>query len=223
VLVDRVEPIWAGKIAVVCAPGPSLTPEVTDTVYDGLRRRPRSLVSVTVNNAFERVLVTDVLYACDAKWWNQHAAAVARFGGERWSSHSPNKELMDNKAECALRHNLLLVNGRVGEGWSTDPSYIHYGSYGWNSGFAAVNFTLHRGARRVLLVGFDMRKVNGQGHFFGQHPLPLRNTVNYGKYVREFELAAAKPYPGAEILNCTPGSALTCFPYVDLATALALP
>jgi hypothetical protein len=210
---------WRGQIAVVCAPGPSLTLEAARMVREGLTDRMWHMVSVAVNNAFERVR-TDVLYACDEKWWDRHAAAAARYEGTRWSSHSWDKEVRDNKAECALRHNLHLVQGRHGEGWSTDPTYIHYGL---NSGFAAVNFTMHCGVRRVLLVGFDMRKVAGQGHFFGEHPAPLRNTVNYGKYVREFEKAAAKPYPGVEIINCTPNSALTCFPYVDLATALALP
>lgn len=67
------------------------------------------------------------------------------------------------------------------------------------------------GAARVLLLGFDMRGA----HYFGPHRAPLKNTdaARFEKFKRQF--AAYRP-PGVEIINCTPGSALSCYPLGQL-------
>jgi hypothetical protein len=61
------------------------------------------------------------------------------------------------------------------------------------------------------------------GHFFGRHPNGLANTGPdlFLKFRRHFgELAMVLASRGVAVLNCTPGSALTCFPLYDLATEL---
>ena len=74
----------------------------------------------------------------------------------------------------------------------------------------------------MILVGFDMRRVEGRSHFFGEHPAGLRRTLNgYERWPEKFERAAASLPDGIEIINCTPGSALTCFERGDLAAVLA--
>jgi hypothetical protein len=71
--------------------------------------------------------------------------------------------------------------------------------------------------RRVVLVGFDMHGT----HFFGTHPSPLRNTGNFSGFIQRFERAAKSLPYGVEIINATPGSALTCFERLSLVEALA--
>ena len=73
------------------------------------------------------------------------------------------------------------------------------------------------GARRVLLLGFDMRVVGDQRHFFGDHPKPLIQASPYDLFIKAFTVIAddAKRL-GVEIINCTPGSALTQFPILPL-------
>jgi hypothetical protein len=70
-------------------------------------------------------------------------------------------------------------------------------------------------ATRILLLGFDM----GGTHFFGPHPAPLRNTAphRFQHFLKQF----ARWRGGCEVLNCTPGSRLTQFPFADLAVLLA--
>lgn len=65
----------------------------------------------------------------------------------------------------------------------------------------------------ILLVGFDMHGT----HYFGKHPHPLRNTTpeRFKRHIAQFNVWA-----GVEVINCTPGSALTRFPMGQLHEVL---
>ena len=154
----------------------------------------------------------DVLYGCDAKWWNEHNGCPG-FQGEKWSSHD---EGTNKKLAEAEKYGLNLVRGSSDAGFSTDPEVICYGS---NSGFQAINLAILMGAKEIVLVGFDMRRVDGVSHFFGEHPPPLRVGMDYERFVPHFH--RAKVPDGVSILNATPGSALECFPMVNLSEALS--
>ena len=148
----------------------------------------------------------ELLYACDASWWHFHRGARA-FKGERWSTHESTRR--NNKAEVAKLFGVRLVEGGEGEGFSSNPDLIHYGG---NSGFQAVGLALLMGARRVALAGFDMHGA----HFFGKHPAGLRNTGSFSGFIKCFERAALALPANLSIVNCTPGSALRCFPFGSL-------
>lgn len=147
----------------------------------------------------------DALYGCDLKWWRLHGD---KFSGEKWSTHSANNfdPHMDDKSE-AVKWGVNLVRGRAGEGFSFDPGVIHYGS---NSGFQAINLAILKGAKTIVLVGFDMRRVEGEAHFFGEHPEGLARCADYGVFLPDFA-RAAKTLNGVRVVNTTKNSALTCF------------
>lgn len=172
--------------------------------------------AIVVNDAWRRLPWADCLYAADAKWWRHHGGCP-EFRGEKWSTHS----LPENrKTEEARLYGLRLLKGAAGEGFATDPGVLHYGS---NGGFQAINLALHfigwQGA--VILVGFDMRVVDGRRHFFGDHPPALyRPNTDYGRWFRQFQTAADALPPAVKVINCTPGSALPCFPIVPLEEAV---
>jgi hypothetical protein len=194
----------------VAATGPSLTPDVAAAC--------RGHRVIAVNDAYRLLPFADILYACDAAWWGVHRGAPV-FSGERWSCHGSRAH--NDKLACADRYALNLVQGDSREGFSFDPARIHYGS---NSGFQAINLGIHFGSglsrRRILLVGFDMHAPGGRAHFFGDHPPGLAQDKNYGRFLSAFERAAKALPPGLKIINCTPGSALRCFPMADLNDAL---
>lgn len=86
---------------------------------------------------------------------------------------------------------------------------------GSNSGLLACDLATQLGATRILLLGFDMQG----SHFFGPHPEPLKNTQP--ARFEGFRAQFAKWRPaGVKVLNCTPGSALRCFPSMNLEAAL---
>ncbi len=84
---------------------------------------------------------------------------------------------------------------------------IHQGN---NSGYQAINLAYHFGAKRIILLGYDM---TGQGnHWFGKHEGPgLSRNTNYESYVQHFETIKPESY-GIEIVNCSRITALNCFP-----------
>jgi hypothetical protein len=172
---------------------------------------------IAVNDVYKLLPYADILYSCDERWWVAHDGAQ-KFHGERWSSHAVNLSIADDKIACAKRFDLHLVHGTDGEGFSIDQRFINYGG---GSGGQAVNLAILKGCRRIVMVGFDGRKVDGRSHFFGEHPAPLANTddENYKHPVRQYQRAAQLLPDSISIVNATPNSAITAFPMMGLDDA----
>lgn len=90
----------------------------------------------------------------------------------------------------------------------------HFG----NSGAAAIALAAKMGAKRVILIGYDCHK-RGKAHWFGDHPKGLGNAGSLPKWPQAFG-RLAKTLTKIDIVNCSPGTALTCFPTAELDEAL---
>lgn len=207
--VQTIERRWTDDhLCVVAATGPSLTPDVVEHC--------RGHDVIAVNDAFKLMPWAVALYACDSAWWKFHRGCP-EFKGEKWSSHGPHRS--NDKSEVASRYGLRLVSGHHADSFSTDPARISFGS---NSGFQAINLAILFGAKRIVLVGFDMSIKKGMSHFFGDHPHPLKNVVgNYQRFIQFFDKAAKTLPSDIRIVNATSDSALKCFPMVGLTEALS--
>jgi hypothetical protein len=205
---ETVTPRWRDEpVVIVAAPGPSLTPEVAEQC--------KGFPTIVVQDAYRRLPWAEALYACDLAWFLHHKGAQD-FQGEIWSTTDTGN---NDKRHVADNYGVRLVEGKHADGFSTDPAVIHYGH---SSGFQAVNLAILFGAKRIVLVGFDMRKVGGSSHYFGEHAKPLRNPSSFGAFIRAFEAAAKAMPPGVTIENATPGSALRAFPIMPLQEALGM-
>jgi len=167
---------------------------------------------MAVQDVYRVMPWSDAMYGCDSRWWDIHGYCGG-YIGHKYSTHD---EANNKKLEAAEKHDLQIVRGAHGSTFSRDPELIHYGS---NSGFQAVNLALLLGCPYIALVGFDMKLTGGKAHFFGDHPKGLHNNKDYGRFTREFDIAAKK-LEGVRIVNATPGSALKCFEQMELADAL---
>lgn len=87
-----------------------------------------------------------------------------------------------------------------------------------NSGVLGLECAARAGAKRILLLGADMHGT----HFFGAYTNGLRNTAPHQRmqHMKQYE-TWGKLNRGVQVLNCTPGSALNCFPKADLDACLA--
>lgn len=85
---------------------------------------------------------------------------------------------------------------------------------GTNSGLQAMRVALLLGATRIILLGLDMKG----SHYFGKHPAGLKNSspADFHRMLRQFQ----RWQSDAEVINCSPGSALTCFKTASLADVL---
>ena len=92
-----------------------------------------------------------------------------------------------------------------------------------NSGAGAINLAYHFGARRILLIGMDMKPgANGEKHWHPDHPKPMVQGQQFEEWrLKMGVLAKDLAAEGVTVINCTPGSALTCFPMSDLEQELA--
>lgn len=86
---------------------------------------------------------------------------------------------------------------------------------GSNSGLLALKVAEKMRAKKVLLCGFDMHG----SHYFGSHKAGLKNPTDarFREFINQFKRYSPK---GIEIINCTKGSELDCFPFSDLEKEL---
>lgn len=215
----RISPDWADATGcIVAAPGPSLTPGVA--LQCRVKRLTHEWKIIAVQDAYRLLPWADALYGCDNHWWEMHGDCGG-FQNEKWSTHDGAKDSGHNKFATGLadRFGIRCVQGAAKNEFSLDPSVIHYGD---NSGFQAVNLAILKGCKRIVLVGFDMRHVDGKAHFFGDHPKEARQCPesSLANFAKHFARAAAVMPRDISIVNATPGSALTCFPMMGLDDAL---
>lgn len=106
--------------------------------------------------------------------------------------------------------------GRHGEGLGR--KVMHFGD---NGGYQAINLAYLWGARRILLLGYDMQLTGGMRHWFGDHPPPLNSGSDYSNWIRKFRrLAADLEAEGVQVINCSRETALDCWPRMEIERAL---
>lgn len=104
------------------------------------------------------------------------------------------------------------------QGLNTKPGEVNSGL---NSGFQAINLAYHFGARRIVLLGYDMQHTGGKTHWHGDHPRGLTNAEGISSWVKYFRpLAEDLARLGVEVVNCSTDTALTCFTRAPLEATL---
>lgn len=199
---------WRGDDVVVLASGPSLTQEQCDQVRRWRAAAARRRV-IAINTTYQRALWADVLFACDRPWWDEYHAKVvaAKFEGALWTQD----------VDAARKYELNMISSMPLPGLGKRAGIIHQGQ---NGGYQAVNLAYQTGAARIILLGFDMKG----SHWHGDHPKPLTNPRPdlFALYIRNFAVMARDlRNTDAKVINCTPDSALDCFPTMSLEQMLA--
>lgn len=189
---------------IVCVAG---GPSLTAAQIDHCRGRAAVLV---VNDGYRLAPWADWLYACDGCWWAgcptgsdvpHHELSRRTFAGERWT----------RDREAADEFGLRWIRSEPLPGLSRDLAVIHEGS---NSGYQAINLAFHLGARRIVLLGYDMG-ATGNTHWFGEHPDEIASSSgarDFGEFLTAFPaLAADLKAEGVDVVNCTTTTALAAF------------
>ena len=180
---------WEGETVCIIASGPSLTQEQVE------QAKAKGWRYIAVNDSYKLAPFADVLYACDGKWWNKYHDL--QFEGEKWTQDIHAKR----------KYGLNWIHGQQGRGLGYDA--IHFGA---NSGYQAINLAFLWGAKRIVLLGFDCKTIDGKAHWFGQHPHDLNRVQPFQHWLSNFrQLASDLEAEGVEVINCSPDTALTCF------------
>lgn len=188
-----------GWETVVCvATGPSLTVEQCEQL-----KAPRAaghIKVIGVNCAYQRAEL-DALLAVDLQFWKKYHRDIKQ--------RCPGLELV---TQCASSHKQFGLTTRI-RGSARDGLGTHEIYTGGNGGHAAVNLAYLWGARKVMLIAYDMKLgPDGQRHFHPDHPAPCIQTQLFAHWIHRFQ-STAKDLArlGVDVVNCTPGSALPWF------------
>lgn len=201
---DRMPRVFEGATVAVLGGGPSLTKEqVTLVSVSGCK-------VLAVNDAGYLAPWAELLWFCDERWALKHLRLVERFSGR--------VATLENLKLRSIRADLICLRNMGIAGFHPEPDGLRTGS---NSGYQAIHAAVHAGARRILLLGFDMKASGGRTHWHEGHPWPGSLERWSREMLPHFPgLAAALAERGVEVVNCTPGSALDAWPKRELERCL---
>ena len=165
---------------------------------------------IAVNNSYQLAPWSISCWFGDVKWWDWHKGFL-----ESWpnllATCCQNSRVQKEAHQLGLDiHSFQRENRTKGLTYSK-------GMVCWNgsSGASAINYAYHLGFRKVALVGFDMRRIEGRKNFHQDHQ--EKDHSPFPRHLSCFPIIAKEaPALGLEIINATPDSAIKAFPYVPL-------
>jgi hypothetical protein len=197
---------------VILGGGPSLR----DTDFSKIQQQ----VVIGTNNAFELGDWVDYNFFMDVGWWQRNRDAAAGYKGVLITDNPDYQKIITEPfVERVIRYNTygLDISKRDGIPWNK------------NSGAGAVNIAAIMGAKRIILLGFDMKPVEGApnrgNNWHDKHKSPP-DPNQYKKFLRYFDVIKTDLDKlnanghNLQIINCTPDSALRVFPTMRLEDVL---
>lgn len=159
---------------------------------------------IATNNAYQLGPWVDFCFFGDCRWWDWHRKALATYAGITVTCCPRLKDNGTKYLRCMERGKPVGIDSA--------PGKI---SWGRHTGASVINFAYHLGANPIVLLGYDMRRVDDKPNWHDQHPCPDKNP--YDRFLKSFPpIRRDAEALGLKIINCTPNSALTIFPMMSL-------
>lgn len=226
-VVDRA---WEGETVVCIGGGPSLT-EQQVAVVAAARSAERCKV-IVINDAYLLAPWADIVYFADHRWWEWHTRgtpkswpwaqftleqvkkAFADFNGQKVTIHGTGQMVKDPKIFMLRNHSEKTMDR---SGLSEEPNGLRTGS---NGGYQVINLAVLTGAKRILLLGYDMRFQGKRSHSHNGHAHQVPEAA-YTGWARNFATMLPQLNRlGVGVINCSPGSAIQAFARGDIASVL---
>jgi hypothetical protein len=192
---------WEGDTVVLIASGPSLTKgQVAEAKFSWIDGDVRVM---GCNNAYQIAPWLDALYCCDPEYWDFHIDAIRK-------THIDDL-ISQDRLSCekyGLWWTPKTKDGNLDRGFSGDPTKINTGG---SSGFQQLNVAALRGAKKIILIGYDCTDA-GRRHWHPDHEGKMDKRASYAEWLAHYRKAAPTiERMGIEVINCSPGSAIDCF------------
>jgi uncharacterized Rossmann fold enzyme len=198
---------WASETVYIVGGGPSAGR------YDLSTLHQRGLV-VAVNDSAARLPYADVIFTASPPWVRHRKKLVHAHRGQLVirTSHSPRIihrwKLPPDTVVIPLRSANGITDAELREGH--------------NSGTEAIYWAVSRGARRIVLIGFDMepgRAVHWHGGYewMTKRMLDKEGREKYPLWARATERVAEDlESAGVKCWNANPESAIRAWPFTEL-------
>lgn len=160
----------------------------------------------------------DFCFFGDDGWFRDHRDALCQFTGMRISC-APMFGKTTYHADNGERVKYLIQDPKKSHGISDVPYTVCWNA---NSGAAAISLAAHLGAKKIVLVGFDMQlDSNGNSHWHKEYQLHPNRRPVFPRHLRGFPIIAKDAERmGIVILNASPDSAITSFPKMTVEAVL---
>ena len=165
---------------------------------------------IGINVAYQIGDWIDMVFFGDSGFYLSHRPKLALFPGVKVTCHN------GARSESWVKY--LGRDGRKPRGISSAPNLV---SWNGNSGASAISVAAWSGAKRIILLGFDMKlSTDNHQHW---HDAYKRGVINvnderkrrklpFDRHLRGFpEIAEDAKRMGITILNASPDSAIQCF------------
>jgi hypothetical protein len=184
--------MWLNSRVFILGGGPSMqNVDVQDLVG-----RP----VIAVNNAFTLADWLPVMFFGDFNWYFLNNNKLKKFAGLKITSC----QKFDNEP------NIKCVGKRTTDGISQDSGVLFFNR---SSGACAINLAVLFGAKEIVLLGFDMRVINGERNYHRDHEDWRKMKNPYTSFLGAFEpIARDLNNLNIKCFNATPNSAITNFP-----------
>lgn len=233
----KIPNIWEGGEAWILGGGPSVTEQfnipsrvvkevvggtAAPSTYSPYMRAIHTKHVIGINVAYKIGDWLDFVFFGDHSFFLREKVGLAAFKGIKVSS----------APQCDKYPWVKYVGRDMSHtrGISPNPSMV---SWNGNSGAASISLAAHLGAKRIILLGFDMKLGNGntqhwhdlynRKEYLGQ---PDRKKVHlpFDRHILGFsDIARDAKRMGITILNACPDSAINDFPKITVKEALNLP
>lgn len=198
---------WEGERVYIIGGGPS----VAHAGYSAIARLHQTGRVIGINDAY-RLRYCDALIFADRKWlqWPHTRRDLTSSSYGYLIGRVAREEANGDPPFHRLARDMMA-------GLSRNPQALS----GWDCGSNAINLAYHFTGGRprdIVLLGFDM----GGGNWHSRHLSPPRDAEYLARNVIPYfeRMAAELRAEGIRVINCSPGSALTCFPIMSLADVL---
>jgi len=188
--------LWPGETVFIIGGGPSLK-GFDFTPLHGKR-------VIGVNQAFRLGNWVDLVYFGDCGFWSQNKEALTQYTGLIVTSCTRVPPLGDGWPRVR----------RVGRSKNMGIEYKQKGYISWNrnSGGSAINLAYWLGAKRVVLLGFDMKPDGNQHNWHDHYGKRAAGFNPYKAHLLGFKVIAKEAKTlGMEILNANPDSMIPDF------------
>lgn len=200
--------LWPDSTVFILGGGPSLAK------MDLHKLQGKNVLGV--NQAYKLGDWVEVCYSGDSRWYTWNHRPLRRYKGMMITSYP--SHFRQKPASPTLN-----VRRITGEGISSsDPAHIRWNG---NSGASAVNVAYWLGAKRIVLIGYDMKRCGDKFNWHTDYPKTPPKDISTGRYKTNPYRKFLKCWPaikqdakhlGLEILNATPEGNLNLFPRVKL-------
>jgi len=162
-------------------------------------------VTIVINSMIEKVSSCSAIFWTDNDWAAQYLDKVDRFDCLKFSVRQHCDQYIKRGIKGIGNSTVLKKAGDYG--FSMDINEV----FGNNSGAQALNLVTNTKPHRIILLGYDMRLIDGHSHSHDKYSMSQPNIYEELFIPSINIMAPIIEKLGIPVINCSLKSSLKCF------------